>query len=174
MRKIINPLFFNKSALEVAKELLGKFLVLKKENGEEIALLINETEAYEGFEDKASHASKGKTERNKIMFEKGGCFYVYLVYGMYFMLNIVAGPENYPAAVLIRGAGKFCGPGKLTKFLNINKNLNGEKAQRKSGLWIEDRGLIIPEKNIKTTPRIGVKYAGPVWANKKYRFILKD
>lgn len=172
MKKILNKDFFNRSALAVAEDLLGKYLV-RKTDGEEIALLINEVEAYEGFLDKASHAHKGKTERTKTMFGHPGYFYVYLVYGMHTMLNIVVGEKNYPAAVLIRGVGDINGPARLTKFLEINRSLNEKKALPKSGLWFEDRGETVNKKEIKRISRVGVDYAGPVWSKKPYRFLIK-
>lgn len=165
--------FFEENALKVAENLLGKYLV-RKTDGKEIALKINEVEAYDGFEDRASHAYKGKTERNKIMFGEAGHWYVYLVYGMHNMLNIVTGKEHYPAAILIRSVLSVNGPGKLTKFLNIDRKLNGKPASTKTGLWFEDRGESVDKKKIKRTPRIGVNYAGPIWAKKDYRFILLD
>ncbi|MEK7149774.1 MAG: DNA-3-methyladenine glycosylase, partial [Patescibacteria group bacterium] len=99
MHKVISQKFFNRPSTAVAKELLGKFLVRKIGN-KKIAIIITEVEAYDGFNDKASHASRGKTERNKIMFEEGGCFYIYFTYGMHYMLNIVTGPKHSPAAIL--------------------------------------------------------------------------
>lgn len=168
---ILSDDFFNRDALIVAKELLGKYLV-RKVDGKETALMITEVEAYDGFEDKASHAHKGRTKRNEVMFGPPGYFYVYLVYGMHWMLNVTTGEKDYPAAVLIRGVEGFDGPAKLTKFLKINKKLNGKKAEKKAGLWFEDRGVKIKEKDIKKTPRIGVSYAGPVWSKKHYRFLL--
>lgn len=153
----------------VAKELPGKYLV-RRFGAKEIALLITEVEAYLGHNDKASHASRGKTERNKIMFEEGGRWYVYFTYGMHWMLNIVTGRKNYPAAVLIRGTDKVKGPGRITKYLKIDKRFNGELADRKSGLWIEGRGCKMKASEILKTPRIGVDYAGPVWAKKPWRF----
>ena len=171
MRKILTKKFFERSALEVAENLLGKYLV-RKISGKEIALKINEVEAYDGFEDKASHAHKGRTERNKVMFGEAGRWYVYLVYGMHNMLNIVTGGKDYPAAILIRGAGELSGPGRLTKFLKINKKLNGKIASVETGLWFEDRGDVIDNKKIKRSARVGVDYAGPIWAKKDYRFVL--
>lgn len=157
----------------VSKELLGKYLVRKI--GRKILVgKITETEAYDGFKDKASHASRGKTERNKVMFDEGGRWYVYFTYGMHWMLNIVTGPQKYPAAVLIRGIDKAAGPGRLTKYLKIDKRLNGSLADRKSGLWIEDRGCKIKPSKIIKTPRIGVDYAGPAWAAKPWRFYIKE
>jgi len=174
MRKILNTSFFNRPTLTVAEDLLGKFIV-KKVGRKEISAMITEVEAYDGFEDKASHAHKGKTERNEIMFADAGYWYVYLVYGMHDMLNIVTGEKDYPAAILIRGiefeGKKISGPGKLTKFLKIDRSFNKKKADKKTGLWIEDRGIWFLDSQIKKTPRIGVDYAGAC-AKKLYRFIL--
>lgn len=175
--KILTEKFYKRHTLVVARELLGKFLVCKKD-GKETALIINEVEAYDGFEDKASHAFRGRTKRNNVMFGPAGFWYVYLVYGMYQMLNIVTGPRDYPAAILIRGAGKYNGPGKLTKALGINSKFNEKLASLETGLWIEDRAnarINAGFKNfrIKKTQRIGVNYAGEIWAKKPYRFILE-
>lgn len=179
MRKLLVQQFFNRPTLLVAKELLGKFLV-RRIGGKETALAVTEVEAYDGFKDKASHAHRGKTLRNEPMFGPAGYFYVYLAYGLHWMLNIVTREKGYPAAVLIRGAslpaqaGKISGPARLTKFLKIDKSLNGQKAGKKSGLWFEDRGLAVARQKIMRTPRIGVAYAGSVWSGKKYRFILNN
>lgn len=134
--------------------------------------MITENEAYGGHHDKASHASRGRTARNQMMFGPAGFWYVYFVYGNHWMLNIVTGPKDYPAAVLIRGTDKIVGPARLTKFLHIDKKLNSQPARRLSGLWIEDRGVIIAKNKIKRAPRVGVDYAG-AWAKKPYRFMLK-
>lgn len=172
-KQIIQKTFFERNSVIVAKELSGKFLV-RKIGGKKIALMITETEAYEGFEDKASHASRGKTTRNAPMFGPAGFWYVYFTYGMHWMLNIVCGKKGHPAAVLIRGVEGINGPARLTKFLKINKKFNGAKAAPKTGLWLEDRGVEIKPEEIKKLPRIGVAYAGPIWAKKPYRFILKS
>ncbi|MBI2450541.1 MAG: DNA-3-methyladenine glycosylase [Candidatus Nealsonbacteria bacterium] len=165
--------FFIRPTLTVAKELLGKYLV-RRNGGKSISLMITEVEAYIGLKDKACHASCGKTERNKIMFEEGGRWYVYFTYGMHWMLNIVTGFKEYPAAVLIRGTDKVSGPARLTKYLKIDKRLNGLLADKKSGLWVEDRGCKIKSSEILKTPRIGVDYAGSVWAKKLWRFYIKS
>lgn len=170
MRKILKPAFFNRPAPEVARDLLGKYLV-RKIGRQEIALPITETEAYEGPDDRASHASRGRTPRTEVMFGKPGIWYVYFIYGMYEMLNIVTGPEGHPAAVLIRGVGEYNGPGKLTRALEITRKQNKQGAEQETGLWIEDRGDKVPESEIEKTARIGVAYAGPEWANKEYRFV---
>ncbi|MFH0820563.1 MAG: DNA-3-methyladenine glycosylase [Candidatus Peregrinibacteria bacterium] len=171
MAIVLDHHFFNRPTLTVARELLGKFLVSEK-NGVKTALMICEVEAYDGHEDRASHAHRGKTERTKVMFGPAGYWYVYLVYGMYWMLNIVTGPKEYPAAILIRGAGEFDGPGKLTKAIGVDKTFNEKPAVRKTGLWIEDRGITVT--SIKKTARIGVGYAGSVWSKKPYRFLVNE
>ncbi len=171
MRKILKEDFFERDTKIVARELLGKFLV-RNVHDKEISAMITEAEAYDGPHDLASHASKGKTERTKIMFGKPGTFYIYLVYGMHYMLNVVAREKEYPAAVLIRGIVLHGGPGKVTKLFHIDKSLNGKMAGKVSGLWFEDRGVALPKSRIKKLPRIGVNYAGPIWSSKKLRFIL--
>lgn len=199
MKKILPQNFFDRPVLAVARDLLGKYIV-RKIGGKEIVVMITEVEAYNGFKDKASHASpvrgrllhglgkngriadlarasngasRGKTERNKVMFGPAGCFYVYFTYGMHWMLNVVTGPKNYPAAVLIRGTKEVIGPARLTKFLKIDKIFNSKKAEPKTGLWFEDRGIAIKPQSIIKTERIGVVYAGPTWSKKKYRFLLR-
>ncbi len=172
MKKILKKSFFNRSALEVAPDLLGKYLV-ENAGEEQHAFKITEVEAYEGLEDLASHASKGKTKCTEVMYRDAGIFYVYLIYGMYYMLNVVTGKKDHPAAVLIRGVEGIQGPGKLTKKLNIDKRFNGQVAEKENELWFEDRGEKIDQKNIVKSPRIGVDYAGPIWAKKEYRFYIK-
>ncbi len=165
---VLEKTFYERPTVTVARELIGKFLV-RRIAGREVAGMITETEAYDGHEDRASHACRGKTPRNEVMFGPAGHWYVYFVYGMHWMLNVVTGDEGYPAAVLIRGADIWKGPGKLTKALAIDGDFNGKISGRKSGLWIEDRGMRIPRMKIKAGPRIGVDYAG-IWAAKPYRF----
>lgn len=182
--RILQPEFFQRSTLEVARELIGKYLVLENDK-EKISLMITEVEAYDGPNDLANHASKGRTKRTEVMFEAGGVWYVYLCYGMYWMLNIVTGPKDYPAAVLIRGACpnaeggrvEINGPGKLTKYFKINKSFNNQPANKKTGLYLTENPnmkSLTPHisRQIKATPRIGVAYAGPVWSKKKWRFYL--
>ena len=132
--------------------------------------LITEVEAYDGERDLASHASKGRTARTDVMYRAGGIWYVYLCYGVHEMLNLVTGPADYPAAVLIRGVSDIAGPGRLTKRLQIDRRLNGLPAHPDSGLHLEDTGLEVSRRRITASPRIGVDYAGPVWAGKPWRF----
>jgi DNA-3-methyladenine glycosylase len=131
--------------------------------------IITEVEAYRGAEDKACHASKGRTQRTAVMYREGGKVYVYFVYGMYWMLNIVAGEENNPQAALIRGIEGFNGPGKLTRGLNINGSFYGEDLTISDRIWIEDTGRTCI---YKTGPRIGIGYAGKPWKDKPWRYYL--
>lgn len=170
MRKVLGPSFFARPAPVVARELLGKFLV-RRVRGRELAGMITETEAYEGLDDLASHASRGRTPRTEVMFGESGRWYVYLIYGMYSMLNIVTGPNGHPSAVLIRGTDMVSGPGRLTRALAVTKTENANRATKETGLWIEDRGTRVPSRRIRNTPRIGVAYAGEHWAAKPWRFV---
>jgi len=163
--------FFNRPADVVARELVGAMLSTKRRDGSIERLEIKETESYMGPHDLASHAAKGRTKRTEVMYAPAGTIYVYLIYGMYHMLNIVTGEKDYPAAVLIRGAGAYDGPGKLTKALGINMAYNGLILGTSAGIWIEDAKDPHPIQTT-ATPRIGVDYAG-VWAKKKLRFVKK-
>jgi DNA-3-methyladenine glycosylase len=170
--------FFNRSSVVVAKDLLGKYLVRRIE-GKKVVFKIVETEAYEGLNDKASHASRGQTPRNTPMFGEPGTIYIYFTYGMHYMLNIVCGKKGHPSAVLVRGIEGCVGPGRLTKKLQIDKGLNNKLLGKKIGLWIENESAAGNKQYkakamIVKTPRIGVDYAGPVWSKKLYRFVLKD
>lgn len=172
MQKMLRPNFFDRKAPAVAKDVLGKFLV-RKIGGRAVALMITEAEAYCGFGDLASHARSGQTPRNAPMFGPPGVAYVYFTYGMHWMLNLVCGEAGYPSAVLIRAAGAVVGPARLTKHLQIDKRLNGLPLGKASGLWVEDRGVIVSLRQIQKTPRVGIAYAGE-WAHKPWRFVLPD
>jgi len=172
MRKVLSKQFFEYPAPHVATKLLGMYIV-RKMNGTEIAFRITETEAYEGLDDLASHASKGRTLRTEVMFGEAGVFYIYLIYGLHFMLNVVTGKKGFPSAVLIRSTDAVEGPGRLTRKLSITKNLNGCKVTPNTSLWFEDRGDVVAKQNIIQTPRIGVEYSGEIWAKKPWRFVLR-
>lgn len=153
----------------MAEDLIGKFLVRRMPQGV-ARLMISETEAYDGPKDLASHARFGRTARTEPMFAGPGTIYVYQIYGLHLMLNIVCGKRGYPAAVLLRSAGSITGPGRLARELAINKELSGLKLGRGTGLWIEDPGMTGERGYILKTPRIGVGYAGP-YAEKPWRFV---
>lgn len=172
MGEVLRRSFFTRHALLVAPLLLGMYLV-RKHTGKEDAFKVVEVEAYLGEKDKASHARHGRTERNKIMFEEGGCWYIYFIYGVHHMLNIVTGEKGNAQAVLIRGIRNCSGPGRITRALTIDKSMYGMQAVPASGLWFEKREDVMPKFSIKRTPRIGVAYAG-AWAKKPYRFVLKE
>ncbi len=164
--------FFKQPTLQVARELLGKILV-RKIGRKIIRTMITETEAYCGPKDLASHASKGRTKRTEVMFGPAGHAYVYLVYGMYHCLNVVTEAEDYPAAVLIRAvdADGVNGPGKLCRFLKIDKTLNGEDTIKSNKLWIEDGKKLKPAQ-IGRAKRIGIDYAGS-YKHRLWRFFIK-
>jgi DNA-3-methyladenine glycosylase len=159
--------FFIRDVIYVAPDLIGKFLVIRTSEYTTKRFMITETEAYRGFEDEACHASKGRTARTEVMYDEGGRIYVYFVYGMYWMLNIVAGEKNNPQAALIRGIEGFRGPGKLTKELMIDRSYYGEDLTTSERIWVEDKGF---NPIIKTGPRIGINYAGEIWKNKPWRY----
>ncbi|MFH1246287.1 MAG: DNA-3-methyladenine glycosylase [Candidatus Liptonbacteria bacterium] len=167
-RKILTGKFFNRPTVLVAEELLGKYLV-RKYSGCEYAYTITEVEAYDGFKDRGSHASRGITKRNFPMYGVGGYWYVYFTYGMHWMLNIVTERKYYPAAVLIRGLEGISGPGRVTKKMHVDGKQNNKPAAPESSLWIEDRGSKINKKFIKRKARIGIDYAGTYWARRKWR-----
>lgn len=160
--------------VELARWLIGKQLVRQTGAGREIRVRILETEAYDGERDKACHAARGRTPRTEVLYGPAGRWYVYLCYGLHEMLNLVAGPEGWPAAVLIRGVDGARGPGRLTRALGVDRTLNRAPAAPGSGLWLEDDGVMIPDSSILVTPRIGIDYAGPEWAAKPWRFVVKD
>ena len=162
--------FFQRDVLEVAPEMLGKILVRKFPDNHIEKFVITEVEAYSGNGDLACHASKGKTPRTEVMFRDGGLVYVYLIYGMYWMLNIVTGKEKDAAAVLIRGIESVSGPGRVGKVLHLDKSFYGEKLFTSERIWIENAS---PIQNYITTPRIGINYAGEPWISKPWRFLMR-
>jgi DNA-3-methyladenine glycosylase len=163
--------FFIRDALIVAPEMVGKILVVRLSDGTYGRFMITDVEAYRGSEDKACHANKGRTSRTEVMFHEGGKLYVYLIYGMYWMLNVVTGKEDIPQAVLIRGVEKYSGPGILTKALGIDRSFNGEDLMISERIWIEDSGF---KPEIQSGLRIGINYAGDYWKSRPWRYYIKD
>lgn len=157
-----------------ARALIGRVLATRNPEGRLIRRRIVETEAYDGAADLACHASKGRTSRTAVMFGGSGVWYVYLCYGVHEMLNLVTGPADHAAAVLIRGVEGAIGPGRLTKALGIDRRFNARSATTETGLWVEDDGWRLgPLESITAGPRVGVAYAGPEWAAKPWRFQLR-
>lgn len=161
--------FYLKDVLEVAPELPGKDLVIKLPGGTPGKFRVTEVEAYRGSEDRACHAFRGRTARTEIMFHEGGRLYIYLIYGMYWMLNIVTAGKDIPQAVLVRGVENYPGPGMLTKGLGIDKSFYGEDLTLSDRIWLEDPGLSF---KVKIGRRIGIDYAGEYWKSKPWRFFL--
>ncbi len=193
MSKLPKDFYLQVDVVSLSKQLLGKILFTKE--GKTItAGIITETEAYAGEIDKASHAFGGRrTSRTETMYAEGGISYVYLCYGMYSLFNVVTNQKDIPHAVLVRAIqpiegiekilqrrkseklkkGLTTGPGKVSLALGIN--FRSHNAQNLSGnkIWIEDRGIIIPERLINKGPRIGVDYAGED-AKLPYRFWVNE
>lgn len=187
-RATLSRAFYQQATLQVARELLGKYLVRKHPHGTTAGKIV-ETEAYIGPDDKACHASKGRTPRTEIMFGPAGHAYVYLIYGFHYLLNFVTEDIGMPAVVLVRAVepcdglelmelrrktkdiGNLCsGPGKLCQAFAIDRNANGSDICG-AELYVEDRGEGV--SNIATTPRIGIDYAGK-WKHKPWRFVVTD
>jgi len=173
---LIKRKFYNRNTIQVAKDLLGCFLV-REYNGKIIKAMITETEAYRGEYDLACHASKGRTKRTEIMYGEPGHAYVYMIYGMYYMLNVITEEKDFPAAVLIRCVRVFghpmskedsargtsdvlSGPGRLTKYLHIGKSLNGCDLTVGKKLWLEKSlGHSMSKWKVIKSPRVGIDYA---------------
>jgi DNA-3-methyladenine glycosylase len=176
--------FYNRPTLTVARQLLGARLV-RILDGERLAGLITEAEAYIGEEDLGCHASAGRTPRTAIMYGPPGHAYVYFTYGMHWMLNAVTGPEGFPSAVLLRAIrpvegiatisarrdGRDTGgPAKLTRALGIDRALNGvDLTDPASGLWIE-AGVPVSDDEVTTGPRVGLNTVPEPWKSKPWRF----
>jgi DNA-3-methyladenine glycosylase len=169
---MLDTSFFDRPALEVAKDLIGCRLQWK-DGDQSHTRIITETEAYIGPNDLASHASKGRTKRNEAMFGPPGTFYVYRCYGLHWLVNAVTGPIGYPAAVLIRAVDGIVGPARLTKALGITGELNGKTPSEVTGVWFSEAPPL-PARQIIRSARIGVESAGPVWSVKPYRFRLRQ
>lgn len=183
----IQSTFYDRPTLEVAHDLIGKVLVRRYGRDRLAVGMIVETEAYVGVEDRACHASKGLTERTRVLFGPSGRAYVYMIYGMYHCLNAVTEAAGFPAAVLIRAVEPIdgvswmrrnrrgvaadeisSGPGKLCQAFRIERDLN-EVSLSGDQLWIEDRAL--DGGPILSGPRIGVDYSGE-YRDKPWRFFV--
>ena len=171
MASVLGKAFFNRPTPDVARDLIGKQLCRRLEKGRILRAAICETEVYDGFEDRASHAHKGMTSRNFVMFGPPAYTYIYLCYGVHWLLNISTREEGYPAAVLIRGIEGVSGPGRLTRHFQIDRSLNNQRLTRAGDLWVEDPGLSVHPEAVIATPRIGIDYAGPEWSAMPWRFV---
>lgn len=161
--------FFQRDVLEVAPDLLGKYIVRKYDDGRILRLRITEVEAYRGEEDKACHAAKGRTKRTDVMYCEGGVIYVYLIYGMYWLLNFVTGDKDNPQAVLIRAVDGMYGPGRVGRLLELDVSFRGDSVNG-SRLWVEGSE---EKPHYKTAPRIGIGYAQE-WKDVDWRFYTEE
>lgn len=190
MKKLPSDFYLRKDTVAVARDLIGKLVVVPDANGKRVSAMIVETEAYLGEIDKAAHSFGGRrTNRTEVMYSKGGSVYIFFVYGMYYQLNVVVGPVDHPHAILIRAVepiegletirerrGKMSdknltsGPGKLCIAFGIDKTFNSENFRGKR-IWIEDY-KDIPDADIESGRRVGIDYAEE-YAEKPWRFWLK-
>lgn len=158
--------FYHRPCLEVARDMVGKVLVHEGRQ-----LRISETEAYWGIGDTACHASKGRTKRTEVLWEDAGTVYVYLCYGVHWMMNVITGDPEDPQGVLIRACWEAEGPGKLTKRLGITGLRNRENAVTSENIWIGDDGF---RCEIETDKRVGIGYASQEDQDKLWRFKMKE
>ena len=159
--------FYDRDTCTVARELVGKYLV-RRLDGQLLVCRITETEAYRGEEDTACHAHRGRTKRTEMLYRGGGAVYVYLCYGIHWLMNVITGPEDFPQGVLIRACAGFEGPGKLTRYLGITGALNGADIAFSPLIRIEDEGR---EVYIRTAKRVGIAYADEADRDRLWRFI---
>jgi DNA-3-methyladenine glycosylase len=159
--------FFERDVLDVAPDLLGKYIA-RQHDGVVTLHRIIETEAYRGEEDLACHANKGRTPRTEVMYGRGGLVYVYLIYGMYQLLNFVTAGEGIPQAALIRSVDGALGPGRVGKLLRLDKSFYAEDLSASTRIWVEDKNEPAPQ--ITTGKRVGIDYAG-AWKDKAWRFM---
>lgn len=191
MTPILQPPFFDRDVVAVARDLLGVRLV-RRLDGVRLGGIIVEAEAYRGEEDLACHARAGRTPRTQVMYGPPGRAYVYFTYGMHWMLNCVAGPEGFPSAVLVRAIqpdegletisarrvgrdrAQWCdGPGKLTLALAIDGSFNGvDLCSTAGGLWLE-AGEPVPDEQVASEPRVGLGSTPEPWLSKPWRFRVK-
>ena len=190
-KKLRRDFYLRTDTVQVARDLLGKLLVIPDAEGRRVSGMIVETEAYLGTTDRAAHSYGGRrTPRNEVMYGIGGSVYVFFVYGMYHQFNVVTGPAEHPHAILIRAIepvegieimrfrrGEMkdrnltSGPGKLCIAMQIDRSLNGEGLRGKR-VWLEDHRMFSNDE-IAVGKRIGIDYAGED-VEKRWRFWVKD
>ena len=189
LAKRLNTSFFERPVLEAAQDLLGMYLV-RIQDGIRLSGIIIETEAYLGEDDLACHARAGLTKRTSVMYGPGGHAYVYFNYGLHWLLNFVAEPEGFPAAILLRGViptegldviadrrghqepEQWCnGPAKICQAFDINGDFNGHNiCCPESELWVE-QGQPISEQVVSREPRVGIKNVPEPWRSMPWRFL---
>lgn len=164
--------FFKQPAPIVAKQLIGQYLIRKYADGTSRKYTITATEAYFGLEDKANHASKKRSARTEVMFQEAGLVYVYLIYGIHWLFNVVTGEKEHPEAVLICGLDNFIGSGRVGKILQIDKSFYGENIFTSKRIsFVANKYQSNDNKLIIAKKRVGIDYAG-TWKDKLWRFEL--
>lgn len=148
--------------------LWGRYLCTVSPDGTELRERIAEVEAYRGEEDKGCHAAKGRTKRTELLYGESGIIYVYLCYGMHWLMNVITGEKDQPQGLLLRAGARFDGPAKLTKNMMIDGSFNGIDLRNCEDIWFEDDGF---RPDIRTAPRVGIDYAGEYWKDVEWRFI---
>jgi len=172
MGRLLPRAFFARRGDVVARDLLGKVLVRRR--GRRLTRWpIQETEAYHGTADRASHAHRGPSARNAPMFGAPRVWYVTLIYGRYWMLNVVTGSAGEPSAVLLRAAGELMGPGLLTAGLALDGRWTGVPATPACDAWIEAGAPVAPA-DVEVLKRVGVGFAGPHWSARRLRFRIRS
>lgn len=190
LKSVLDQSFYDREVTDVARDLIGRRLV-RKSNGTTLAGIIIEAEAYRGEEDLACHAHVGKTKRNAVMYGPPGFAYIYFTYGMHWMLNCVCGPENFPAAVLLRSIlptdglqtiayrrhqrspKEWCnGPAKITQALDLDSRMNNTPLFHQNGPLRIEEGIHIPQEMIQTSPRIGLGATPEPWLSKPWRYFI--
>ncbi len=160
---------YRQDVLHVAPQLVGKLICRRMDVGSVLCGRILEAEAYRGEEDMACHARHGKTARNAPLYEAGGISYVYLIYGLHWLFNVVTGERDAPQAALVRALSPpLNGPAKWTKAFGITKEQSGLDLIHGEEMWLEDDGF---RPQIKTLPRVGIDYAAPPWKEIPWRFV---
>lgn len=202
--KKIKRNFFLQPTLKVAKLLLGKYIIRKIGNKKIIGKIVETEAYIGPYDRASHAYNFKKTKRNHVEYLEGGYVYIYLVYGMYWQLNFTTAKKEKPECVLIRAVepiseiikiknqklkikntkqnSKFSnkllnisnGPGKLCKFLKLNKSFYGENLIKSKRIWLENSKEKIKPNQIKSAPRVGIDYAGNYWSKKKWRFYLKN
>ena len=176
--KIVDKEFFKVPVLELCMRLLGKIISRQFPDGVVRYFRIMEVEAYGGGLDTASHASRGKTKRNALMFEAGGILYVYLCYGIFDLVNIVSGIAGSAEGVMLRGVQEIGnngealkrveGPGRTSKLMEMTREFNWEDLIESTKIWIEEDGYVVGE--VEALSRVGIGYAAKECQEKLWRF----
>ena len=163
--------FFKRDVIEVAPDLIGKIIVRKFDDGTEIRTRITEDEAYTEKGDLGCNAPKGRSPKTEMFYHEGGSIFIYICYGVHYMLNFTTGLGEYKQGILIRSVEGVFGPGKVSKFLGIDKSFSGEDTATSKRIWLEDDGTKL---TYQAGPRINIDYAEEPWLTIPWRFFTAE